>query len=278
MLSALSKSDQPISPLVISIWGNDFTLHAPANVFMKRYTAQALHNADALHVDCYRDLRLAKNWGFHGAKPSLVAPGAGGVQLDVFYPPSEQPSEQASEGLRVINPRGLRAYVNNEAFFRAVPKVLKFHPSTRFFCPAMAGRFQAERWLVENNVTHAVELMPKQTRKQMADLFRRAEIFVSPSNHDGTPNTLLEAMACGCFPVVGDLESLREWITPGVNGLLIDPNDPESLAEAILLTLDNPELRHDAREYNVRLIARRADYERVMNRAEGFYTKLVDDF
>ena len=68
----------------------------------------------------------------------------------------------------------------------------------------------------------------------MADVFRRAQIVASPSIHDGTPNTLLEGIACGCFPVAGDLESIREWITPDENGLLFDSNDPQSIAKAIV--------------------------------------------
>ena len=49
----------------------------------------------------------------------------------------------------------------------------------------------------------------------MAAVFQGARVAVSPSTHDGTPNTLLEAMSCGSFPVAGDIESLREWIEPG---------------------------------------------------------------
>ena len=49
---------------------------------------------------------------------------------------------------------------------------------------------------------------------------------VSPSTHDGTPNTLLEGMACGSFPIVGDLESLREWIEPGLTGSWWIPTTP----------------------------------------------------
>ena len=37
------------------------------------------------------------------------------------------------------------------------------------------------------------------------------------------PEAILEAMALGCFPIAGDIESVREWITPGVNGILVDP-------------------------------------------------------
>jgi glycosyltransferase involved in cell wall biosynthesis len=111
----------------------------------------------------------------------------------------------------------------------------------------------------------------------MADLFRQAQVVVSPSTHDGTPNTLLEAMACGCFPVVGDIESLREWITPGKNGFLVDPADPQGLAEAILIGLQNPELRAQAHKQNARLIAERAEYHEVMRQAAEFYRLLILD-
>jgi glycosyltransferase involved in cell wall biosynthesis len=109
----------------------------------------------------------------------------------------------------------------------------------------------------------------------MADLFRKAQVVVSPSTHDGTPNTLLEAMACGCFPVAGDLESIREWITPGVNGLLIDPDDAQALAEAILLALERPDLRKRAVQANIELVAHRAQYGKVMREAELFYKDLI---
>ena len=124
-------------------------------------------------------------------------------------------------------------------------------------------------------MTGKVELLPQQTRPQMSDLFRQAQVAVSPSFHDGTPNTLLEAMACGCFPVVGDIESLREWITPGVNGLLVDPANPQALAEAVLVALEQPDLRQRAAAHNVELIAERAEYGRVMLQAEALYKQLI---
>jgi glycosyltransferase involved in cell wall biosynthesis len=109
----------------------------------------------------------------------------------------------------------------------------------------------------------------------MADIFRSAAVLVSPSTHDGTPNSLLEGMACGCFPVAGDLESIREWITPAVNGLLVNSSDPDSLADAVLSALDQPDMRRKAAEHNRRLIADRAEYSQNMVRADAFYTRLI---
>lgn len=269
MLAASIKSK---TPLLISVWGNDFTLHARATRVMGRLTRRALKRATALHTDTQRDVRLAHQWGLAENKPNIVLPGGGGVHPEIFYPPTK-----GAKPVRptIINPRGFRAYVNNETFFKAIPHVLEVHRDALFVCPTMQGEIQAERWVKELGIEAAVELLPPQSKSQMADLFRYAKIAVSPATHDGTPNTLLEAMACGCFPIAGDLESLREWITPGENGLLIDPNDPEELANAILYVMENPELRGNARQQNIELIARRATYQNVMKQAEGFYQQIV---
>jgi glycosyltransferase involved in cell wall biosynthesis len=279
MLAALAE---PNMPLLVSVWGNDFTLHAPATPLMRALTRRTLRGCDALHTDCRRDGRLALSWGFEAGKPVTVLPGAGGVQSDIFFPPAEGGEViDPAQGYTVINPRGYRAYVRNDTFFEAIPLVIEELPGVspgkagiQFICPNMAGEDQAKAWVRKLGIGGAVELLPAQTRPQMAELFRRSQVAVSPSTHDGTPNTLLEAMACGCFPVAGDLESLREWITPGVNGLLFDPADPGALAEAILRVLRQPELRRTAREQNLRLVRERAEYGKVMGEAVRFYQEV----
>jgi len=271
MIAALAR---PAVPLLISVWGNDFTLHANSTPLMDRLTRQALQAANALHADCRRDLRLAAAYGFPAERPSLVVPGNGGLRLDVFHPLREA-EEMADRPLQVINPRGLRAYVRNDTFFQAVPRVLAVYPQVRFLCPTMAGQPQAERWIAELGISGQVELLPRQTQAQMAALFQACQVCVSPSEHDGTPNTLLEAMACGCFPVAGDIESLREWITPGENGLLVDPGDPAALAQAIQQALEQPALRRSARQRNLVLVAERAEYRQVMTQVESFYRQML---
>ncbi len=273
------RFDFTLPPVLISVWGNDFTLHARANPWMRRFTRQVLQRADALHTDCQRDRRLAGEWGFAGGKPAIVLPGNGGIDLDIFHP-ADLPGmgridSDSLQDFTIINPRGFRSYVCNAAFFYAIPAVLARFPQVRFICPSMAGEAQAERWVTELNIAGAVSLLPRQTRSQMADLFRQAQVVVSPTTHDGTPNTLLEAMACGCFPVVGDIESLREWITPARNGLLTSPDDPRALAGAIVQALENPALRACAAVYNQRLVAERAEYTQGMARAERFYMELI---
>jgi glycosyltransferase involved in cell wall biosynthesis len=257
------------TPLIVSVWGNDFTLHAPSTPLMKHYTKWTLNVADALHADCQRDIRLAHERGLKPEKTTLVTPGNGGIRTDVFYPPQNPAYEPV-----VINPRGFRAYVRNDVFFKAIPLVLAKIPEARFLCSSMAGEAQVIQWVNELGIGHAVELLAPMPHAQMADVFRTAQVVVSPSIHDGTPNSLLEGMACGCFPIAGDLESIREWITNGQNGLLVNSNDPQSIADAILIALERADLRNEAAGLNQEIITARAEYARNMAKVGEFYDEV----
>jgi hypothetical protein len=265
----LAADASGLAPLLVSVWGNDFTLHAASTPFMDYYTRWTLKVADGLHADCQRDIRLGKELGFSVQKPTLVIPGSGGVRPEVFFPASS-----TAKPPLVVNPRGFRAYVCNQSFFQSIPLVLKERPDARFACTAMAGEPQVLEWIDKLGIGAAVELMDTCPQSQLADLFRSAQVVVSPTTHDGTPNSLLEALACGCFPVAGNLDSIREWITSGKNGLLVDATDPHALAAAILRGLNEPALRKQAAEMNAVIIAERAEYGPNMARAAEFYQRL----
>lgn len=274
-------------PLILSTWGNDFTLHANASPGMAILTHRTVRAACALHTDCRRDLAVASRWGFDGRRPSIVLPGNGGVRREIFFPRAERevpiPNRltAALAGVpdsapMVVNPRGVRAYVRTDTFFRCIPLVLARMPEVVFVCPAMAGEAQAIRWQERLRGGNHIRLLPPLAATEMAELFRRAQVSVSPSTHDGTPNTLLEAMACGSFPIVGDLESVREWLVRGETGLIIDPADAEGLAWAILRALQDEPLRQTAALRNGEVIRQRADYLACMRQAEAFYRQVVE--
>ncbi len=268
-------------PLAITIWGNDLTLHGSKNPWMRSLTVRALKKADGLVADAQRDLRLGRLWGFPADRPMLAVPGGGGIDLTEMHRLRTEITDCIAGSLPagvplVVNPRGLRpGYVRNDVFFEAIPLVLQHRREVCFACPSMAGQTQAMNWVKQLNIGQAVRLLPYLPQPQLWDLFHCSDITVSVSTHDGTPNTLLEAMACGCFPIAGDLESLREWITPGVNGLLVEPTKPPALADAVLQALDRPELRLKAKEINLGLIRERAEVNLVRSQIEVFYRRLV---
>ena len=276
----LAASTPPGIPVVVSIWGNDLTLHAYGSRSMTRATIRALKRADGLMADARRDIRLSRQWGFDQERPNLVVPGSGGINLVEINRPLPDEENILPDSLNpkvplIVNPRGFRpGSVRNDIFFKAIPLVLERLPEVKFVCTAMMGQPEALRWIHRLNIVKNVRLLPYLTQQQLCDLFKRSKISISISDHDGTPNSLLEAMACGCFPIVGDIESLREWITPGVNGLLVKPDRPQALAEAIILALDSPELLEGARTMNKKLIRDRAEVGLVRAQMKVFYQRL----
>jgi glycosyltransferase involved in cell wall biosynthesis len=267
-------------PLAISIWGNDLTLHAPKTHSMGRLTRQTLRRANGLHTDAQRDLRLAHEWGYPDGRPDLVVPSNGGMDLERVQRmraalPAELEVRIPKDHTLVINPRGVRAYTRTDTFFQAIPLVLEQSPKTAFVCPSMAGEAQAERWAAAVHADERVVLLPVLSQGQLWDLFTRCPVSISVTNHDGTPNTLLEAMSCGSFPVAGNIESLREWIDPGVNGLLVDPGSPRELANTVLEALNNPEFRERANQANLDMIRERAEVSHIQPKIAAFYQKVL---
>ena len=267
-------------PLAVSIWGNDLTLHAKGSYLMGRITAQTLQRADALAADAARDIRLGKLWGFSPEKQTLVIPGNGGISLSDIRLAADDGQMKLNWLPRdhhiIINPRGFRpGSVRNDTFFKSIPLVLAKMPNTLFLCCSMAGQPEALDWVSRLKIEKNVVLLPTLNQNDLWPLFERAEASVSVSQHDGTPNSLLEAMSLGCFPIAGDIESVREWITPGVNGILIDPDSPEQLASAILCAMENGPLRANAAEINRRLILTRAEKSVVSASLAAFYRQLI---
>ncbi len=258
-------------PVVISTWGNDFTLHAASTARMKTMTRKTMHRADGILSDTRRDLTLAVEWGFDPSKSGFVVAGNGG--LDLVEMKSVTRGIQRKDPPQVINPRGLRSYVRTDTFFKSIPLVLAKRPNTQFVCTSMAGQAEAQEWVERLAISDNVLLLPLLSQVDLWQEFARSTVSVSPSTHDGTPNTLLEAMALGCLPVCGDLDSIREWITPGENGLLVDPADEKDLANAILRALDEESLRDNAARINLAIIQQRADLDATRVKVSSFYER-----
>ncbi|MEZ4667412.1 MAG: glycosyltransferase family 1 protein [Anaerolineae bacterium] len=75
--------------------------------------------------------------------------------------------------------------------------------------------------------------------EQLPTVYNLAKVLVTPSFYEGFGFPALEAMACGTIPIVSDRSSLPEVV--GDVGLLIDPDVPETIAEAIEKSLTDIE-------------------------------------
>jgi glycosyltransferase involved in cell wall biosynthesis len=96
------------------------------------------------------------------------------------------------------------------------------------------------------------------------------DVFALSSRYEGLPIALLEAMAARVPPVATRVGGIPEVITDGRDGLLVEPEDPESLARAISRLLDDPCLRSNIGEAAA---ARSAEFDLAgaMDRTQSLY-------
>lgn len=66
---------------------------------------------------------------------------------------------------------------------------------------------------------------------------KRASLYVSLSRFEGSPNTALEAIACGCPVVLSDIEAHREVAAHLPNAILVPSSEPTAIADAICRAL-----------------------------------------
>lgn len=76
-------------------------------------------------------------------------------------------------------------------------------------------------------------------REDVPDLLAAADLFAFPSLFEGFPGAMIEAMALGLPIVASDIPPVRELRGPAANSLLVPPNDPAALAEALAELLDD---------------------------------------
>jgi len=132
--------------------------------------------------------------------------------------------------------------------------------------------------LQQTGLADRVERVDRADHFSMPAHYRGADLCVVPSLYDNSPNTAIEAMACG-RPVVGtSVGGIPEYVPDGVCGTLVPPGDPSALANAIIALLEDDALREsmgrNARERALSLYDRRV----VAKRTERLYHQVLERF
>ena len=111
--------------------------------------------------------------------------------------------------------------------------------------------------------------------ERVAELYRLADVVVSVPTSDSTPVSILEALACGRPVVTTDLPALREWITPGLSGLMVPQHDSHGLAQALIQLLTDIELADRLKKIGPSIVETRANHQLEMEKMEQLYQKLL---
>ena len=100
--------------------------------------------------------------------------------------------------------------------------------------------------VAELELAEVVHFLENVSDEDLARLYNAARCLALPSHYEGFGLPPLEAMACGTPVVVSNRSSLPEIV--GDAGLLINPDRPEELAEALARILDDDELQSSLRQ------------------------------
>ncbi len=110
-------------------------------------------------------------------------------------------------------------------------------------------------------------------RRQIMQYLKQSKIFVLSSRTEGMPNALMEALTLGRPCIATNVGAVGELIKNEQTGLLIPPNDPESLAQAIIKLIPNEKYRYILGQAARDFMRKSFSWEQTLKAIEYFYKK-----
>jgi glycosyltransferase involved in cell wall biosynthesis len=228
---------------------------------MRRLYALALGFNERVLVQNPDDLDELVRAGCIASSARGTIVNGSGVDLAHFLPQSVSDMHPSFLMIaRLLGSKGVNEYVE------AARIVRRSCPTAHFALvgwfddhPTAIGKAQVQSWQAEGLINYVGPV--DDVRPHLA----QCSVYVLPSYREGTPRTVLEAMATARAVITTDVPGCRETVSDGVNGILVPPRDAESLAAAMLrLARDAPLARQMGiagrriaeEKYDVRLVTR----------------------
>jgi len=129
---------------------------------------------------------------------------------------------------------------------------------------------QCHRFVRENGLQKHVHFLGARTHDLMPYFFSAADYFVLGSHHEGSGFALLEAIACGTFPLVTNIPAFRAITQNGTIGCLWESGNPASLEAAFIRGLSGNRSRLAIRNF----FETHLSFEVIGRAALAFYSRL----
>ena len=218
---------------------------------------QALSLCDYLVADTQRDIRQAPEFGVKGtALGKCIAQG--GFDLGEI-----EAIRKDAAGLRrdVIIVKGREGGLVGKAYnaLAALYNCREALAGYRIVVMYGSENVKHVAEFLERSSGMRIEVLSRVPYTELLKIYAQSRMAISASDVDGTPGFLLEAMALGALPVHSNMDSIRELITDGENGLLFPVDDIAALGACIRRGLSDDALVASADGINWELIRRQAD-------------------
>lgn len=252
ILDAMMK--YPKIKWLYSCWGNDLFYYRQFPSHLKKIK-QVLKRIDFLHTDCQRDFEIAKELGFSRRHLGVI-PGGTGYKLEdmkAYKLPINERKIILVKGYEHNLGRGLNVIKALESITKEIQK---------YDVVVFGAHQKVIDYIKINQLNFEVFDRHGLSHKELMQLMGKSLFYIGNSISDGMPNTLLEAIVMGAFPIQSNPGSVTEEIIEnGVNGLLI--NNPESIdeiKEVILKAINYDGILYGASEKNQNLAIEKLDY------------------
>jgi len=227
-------------PLVTSVWGSDIT-RTPRNSAIARWlTEYSLGKADAI---CATSQYLADaTEELYPALADRLAVVPFGVDTANFVPSEERRFD--NDDVMIGASRYLKPVYGLDLLIEAFKHVLIANPRARL---KLAGdgpeRRNLEMLADRLGISQRVEFLGHVDSRYMPAFLNSLDIAVLPSREEGYGVSAIEAMSCGVPVIASHTGGLIEVLDEGRAGVLVEPESPEALAEAILDLASDSERR-----------------------------------
>lgn len=256
-------------PFIVTIHGSDIRMALKGREFLKKIFLKVCKKAIRIHCVSEVQEKELKKLGILKDKISSFPMG---VDENFINLNKRRNINGKNHEFLIISNRNLIKLYNVSLLIRAIPIILKANKNVKFI---IAGdgeeKEKIKKEVRDLNLTEFVKFLGRIPHKEMPELLMKSDIYVSTSLFDGTSVSLLEAMASGCFPVVSDIPSNREWIKDGENGFLFHPDNEELLANKIIDAINDKELRYRSSFLNKSLIKEKALWPVCIDKIKELY-------
>lgn len=160
-----------------------------------------------------------------------------GVNMDHFVPTALPNRITFFMLSRALKSKGVREYLE------ACKIVKRQYPEVRcMYLGAVEKMQDALSWEdVESYIKDGIiEYFPE--TQDVRKFTGQCSVYVLPSYKEGTPRTVLEAMAMKRAVITTDVPGCRETVQPGVNGYLVEAKNPKAVADKMIYLIEHPEL------------------------------------
>jgi phosphatidylinositol alpha-mannosyltransferase len=159
----------------------------------------------------------------------------------------------------------------------AFPRIVEAFPDVRLIVAGAYGKEDKEPFVLyaHEHHLHSVKFVGQISSEDLPRYYKTCDVFCAPSTgFESFGIVLLEAMAAGKPIVATDIAGYRSVVEDGRDGLLVEPENDQALAEAIIRLLRDPALRAQMGEHG-RQKAASHDWPIIAGRVLALYEQLL---